>query len=118
MLLCHSFYKPIATDSGSSWEPDEYVEYGGSDDEAWRIISSTAKAQSEDKKSIDPLNQTIRKRKMGIKDLSDGEVASIGIKQIKCWTKGSKLMISRERFLNLHASDAGHLSRKPRKAMT
>ena len=89
MLLCHSFYKPIATDSGSSWEPDEYVEYGGSDDEAWRIISSTAKAQSEDKKSIDPLNQTIRKRKMGIKDLSGDEVASIGMKQIKCWTKGA-----------------------------
>ena len=38
---------------------------------------------------------------MGIKDLSGGEVASIGMKQIKCWTKGSKLMSSRERFLNL-----------------
>ena len=81
-------------------------------DEAWRIISSTAKAQSEDKKSIDTLNQTIRERKMGIKDLSVGEVASICMKQIKCWTKGSKLMSSRERFLNLHASDDSHLSRK------
>ena len=26
-------------------------------------------------------------RKMGIKDLSGDEVASIGMKQIKCWTK-------------------------------
>ena len=68
----------------------------GSDDEARRIISSTAKAQSEYKKSIDTLNQTIRERKMGIKDLSGGEVASIGMKQIKCWTKGSKLMSSIE----------------------
>ena len=55
---------------------------------------------------------------MGIKDLSGGEVALIGMKQIRCWTKGSKLMSSRDRFLNLHASDAGHLSRKLRKAMT
>ena len=86
--------------------------YKGSDNEAWLIISSTAKAQSEDKKSINTLNQTIRERKMGIKDLSCGEVASIGMKQIRCWTKGPKLMSLRERFLNLHASDASHLSRK------
>ena len=53
-------------------------------------------------------------RKMGIKDLSGDEVASIGMKQIKCWTKGSKLMSSRERNLNRHASDDSHLSRKLR----
>ena len=55
---------------------------------------------------------------MGIKGLGSGEVASIGMKQIRCWTKGSKLMSSRERNLNLHASDAGHLSMKLQKAMT
>ena len=74
-------------DNSNFWKKFHHRVHRGSDDEAWRIISSTAKAQSEDKKSIDTLNQTIRERKMGIKDLSGGEVASIGMKQIKCWTK-------------------------------
>ena len=103
-------------DNSNFWKKFHHRVHKGSDDETWRIISSSAKTQSEDKNLLIHWTKPLGRGKWGLRTW-------VVVKLLQsAWNKLNvglrELMSSREWFLNLHASDDSHLSRKLRKAMT